>query len=256
MGRVARARVQRAHRRRRTEGSNLAPSTSESVSAVNFAAAGEAAPRPRPFPRMCPGAPAARSAESRRARQYRADPQEYLCRAIFQYRNFGDAVATSWWAKVPRLVPNRGASSGLRDASGSCEFGSNSSKAERCPLIVPAERQTGVREQLLRRQVTRLAPFENSLGDVRGEITEADNPSEIGSAHSFAQSKRSKGDVLALDQCRVEPTGPDEQLYHSRITFVHRERIGPVDQHPDLHACAAQPCWHGQDHDFLFEYAL
>ena len=28
----------------------------------------------------------ARSAESRRARQQRANPQQYLCRAIFQYR--------------------------------------------------------------------------------------------------------------------------------------------------------------------------
>ena len=73
---------------------------------------------------------------------------------------------------------------------------------------MPAERQTGVREQLHCRQIARLASFENRLGDVRGEITEADNPSEIGSAHSFAQSQRSKGDVLALDERRVEPTGP------------------------------------------------
>ena len=60
------------------------------------------------------------------------------------------------------------------------------------------------REQLLCRQIARLAPVENRLGDVRGEIAEADNPSEIGSAHSLAQSKRSKGDAVALDQCRVE----------------------------------------------------
>jgi hypothetical protein len=43
-----------------------------------------------------------------------------------------------------------------------------------------------VREQFLRRQIARLAAIENCLGDVWGEIAEADNPSEIGSAHSFA----------------------------------------------------------------------
>src|SRR5260370_12227726 len=53
------------------------------------------------------------SAESRRARQYRANLRQYLCGAIFQYRIFGDAVATSWWAKVPRLVPKRDRPLGL-----------------------------------------------------------------------------------------------------------------------------------------------
>src|SRR5271169_3011043 len=94
-----------------------------------------------------------------------------------------------------------------------------SSEAERGPLIMPTERQTGVREQLLGRQIARLAPFENRLGDVGGEIAEADNPSEIGSAHPLAQSKRSKGDAVALDECRVEPMCPDEQLDQSRIGF-------------------------------------
>jgi hypothetical protein len=47
-------------------------------------------------------------------------------------------------------------------------------------VTVPAQRQAGVRQQLLCRQIARLAPFENCLGDVRGEIAEADNPSEIG----------------------------------------------------------------------------
>src|SRR5712671_1025257 len=49
----------------------------------------------------------ARSAESRRARKHRADPQQCLCRAIFQYRISRDAVATSCWVKVARRVPKR-----------------------------------------------------------------------------------------------------------------------------------------------------
>jgi len=56
--------------------------------------------------------------------------------------------------------------------------------------------------------MARLSPFEDRLGDVGGEIAEADNPSEIGSAHSFAQNKRSKGDVLALDECRAQSGAP------------------------------------------------
>jgi tetratricopeptide (TPR) repeat protein len=113
-----------------------------------------------------------------------------------------------------------------------------------------------VLEQLLRRQIARLAPFENRLGDVRGEIAEADNPSEIGSAHSFAHRKPRKGDAIALDECRVESVRPDEQLDQSSVGFHRGERIGTADQHPDFHPCSAQPCRHGQDHGFLVEYAL
>ena len=68
--------------------------------------------------------------------------------------------------------------------------GSRSSKSERSPLIAPGKRQTGMRKQLLRRQIARLPSFDNRLGDVWGKIAEADNPSEIGSAHSFAHSKQ------------------------------------------------------------------
>lgn len=125
-----------------------------------------------------------------------------------------------------------------------------SNEAEHGPLIVPGKRQTGVCEELLRRQIARLAPFEDRLGDVGGEIAETDNPVEIGSAHSLAQSKRSKGEALAVDECRVEPMCPDEQLDQATIGFHRGERIAPVDQHSDLHACAAQPCRHTQDHGF------
>jgi hypothetical protein len=50
---------------------------------------------PRLSARVCRAALAARSAESRRARRHRANLRQYLCGAIFQYRIFGDAVATS-----------------------------------------------------------------------------------------------------------------------------------------------------------------
>jgi hypothetical protein len=66
----------------------------------------------------------ARSAESRRARQYRTNPGQYLCRAIFQYPVSGDAVATSRWVKVARLVPKtRSDLLWLRNAGGRCECG-------------------------------------------------------------------------------------------------------------------------------------
>ena len=48
-----------------------------------------------------------------------------------------------------------------------------SGKAERGPLLVPPKRQTGVRQQLVCGQIARLAPVEDCLGDVGGEIAEA-----------------------------------------------------------------------------------
>jgi hypothetical protein len=62
---------------------------------------------PRLSARVCPAAFPVRSTESRRARQHRTNPQQYLCRAIFQYRISGDAVATSYRVKVARPVPNQ-----------------------------------------------------------------------------------------------------------------------------------------------------
>jgi hypothetical protein len=66
----------------------------------------------------------------------------------------------------------------------------------------------------------RLPPIENRLDYVRGEIAEADNPSEIGSAHAFAHGKRSKGDPVALDEDRVEPICPDKQLINRAFGFT------------------------------------
>src|SRR5229473_3378363 len=61
---------------------------------------------PRLSARVCPAAFPVRSTESRRARQHRTNPQQYLCRAIFQYRISGDAVATSCRVEVATWCPN------------------------------------------------------------------------------------------------------------------------------------------------------
>ena len=47
-------------------------------------------------------------------------------------------------------------------------------------------------KQLVCRQIARLAPVEDSLGDVGGEIAEADKPGEIGWADAFPLGKRGK----------------------------------------------------------------
>ena len=60
-------------------------------------------------------------------------------------------------------------------------------------------------EELLWRQIARLPPIENRVGDIRREIAEADKTSEIGRAHAFAFDKRSKGNVVAADEGRAWP---------------------------------------------------
>ena len=58
-------------------------------------------------------------------------------------------------------------------------LGQGSTKAQHDPLIVPGKRQTRVLEELLRRQIARLLPIKDRLDDIRREIAEADEPSEI-----------------------------------------------------------------------------
>ena len=48
-----------------------------------------------------------------------------------------------------------------------------SGKAEHGPLLVPGQRQTRVRQQLVCVQIARLASVEDRFGDLRGEIAEA-----------------------------------------------------------------------------------
>src|SRR5271156_6583792 len=72
-----------------------------------------------------------------------------------------------------------------------------SGKSECGPLIVPSERQTRVRQQLVCGQIAWLAPVEDRLGDVRGEIAEADEPREIGRADAFPLGQCCKGHAVA-----------------------------------------------------------
>ena len=71
-------------------------------------------------------------------------------------------------------------------------LGPGSTQAQHDPLIVPGKRQTGVLEELLRRQIARLPPIEDRLGDIRREIAEADETSEIGPADPFPLSECGK----------------------------------------------------------------
>src|ERR1700730_15033133 len=65
----------------------------------------------------------ARSAESRRARQYRTNLRQYLCRAIFQYRISGDAQSRQVVGLKSQASPNEVGLLWLRDAGGFCECG-------------------------------------------------------------------------------------------------------------------------------------
>src|SRR5215831_5094720 len=100
---------------------------------------------------------------------------------------------------------------------------SRSSEAEHRPLLAPGERQTRVRQQLVRSQIARLAPVEDGLRDVRGEIAEADQPCEIGPADAFP---------LPLGECRKRHTvAADKMTIRSfylrpRGLFVSRRRLG------------------------------
>jgi hypothetical protein len=60
-------------------------------------------------------------------------------------------------------------------------------------------------EEPLCRQIARLPPIKDRLGDIRRKIAEADEPSEIGPADTFALGKCSKGEAVGADECRVEP---------------------------------------------------
>jgi len=69
-----------------------------------------------------------------------------------------------------------------------------------------------MRQQLVCGQIARLTPVEDGFGDVRGEIAEADETSEIGRADAFALGKRRKGNLVAADEGRVKPARLEQQL--------------------------------------------
>ena len=67
-------------------------------------------------------------------------------------------------------------------------------------------------EELLCRQIARLPPIEDGLCDIRREIAEGDQPSEIGPADTFPLGECRRGNAFTFGECRVEPARPEEQL--------------------------------------------
>jgi len=93
-------------------------------------------------PRKSPGLPAvwergraARSAETRKVQQHRAEERECLCRAIFQYRSVADTVRSGGGAGAKRGRAARDSAISIK-----LKAGIGSSKAQRGPLIVPSQR--------------------------------------------------------------------------------------------------------------------
>ena len=97
-----------------------------------------------------------------------------------RFATVGDTAAERGWAVRPSAISIK-----LRTGIGS-------SKAQHGPLIVLSQRQTRVHQQLVCGQGGRLAPVENGSRYVRGEIAEADKPSEIRWAHAFSLANAAK----------------------------------------------------------------
>src|ERR1700751_4384884 len=160
-----------------------------------------------------------RSAETGIGRRYGAYRRQCLCWVKFQYRSASDLIQAGRSSCRPAMLRN-----GL----------ARSSEAEHPALLVPGERQPRVSQQLVRSQIARLAPVENSLRDVWGEIAEADEPREIRWAHALALGQRGKWRAIAVDKCGIEPARSDQQFDEARIGFGCRKRVGAVDPHLDL----------------------
>jgi len=77
-----------------------------------------------------------------------------------------------------------------------------------------------MRQQLVCGQIVRLTAVEDGLGDVRGEIAEADEPREVGWAHAFPLGECGKRHAIAAEECGIELARPDQQLDESWIGFA------------------------------------
>jgi hypothetical protein len=113
--------------------------------------------------------------------------------------------------------------------------GSGSGKAEHGPLLMPGQRQTRVRQQLVRGQIARLAAVEDGLGEVRGEMTGANDPREIGRAHPSPLGERGRvvdlwsNSVFSGVACFTEgPTVVDPE-HRSRNPLIRRSPTGNKD---------------------------
>jgi len=96
-------------------------------------------------------------------------------------------------------------------------------------------------EELLWRQIARLPPIEDRLGDIRREIAETNEAGEVGPADTFPLGECSKGDAFALGERRVEPARPEKQLTNRALGFAVANGSVAVDHHSDLPPGAAQP---------------
>ena len=94
-------------------------------------------------------------------------------------------------------------------------------------------------EELLCRQIARLPPIEDYLGDIRRQIAEADEPHEIG-ALPLPLGKCSKRDAFAIGECRVEPARPEQQRDNRGSGFAAN---GSVPSIPILKSFLA---WRGE----------
>ena len=66
-------------------------------------------------------------------------------------------------------------------------------------------------QQLVCGQIARLTAVEDGFGDVRGEVTEADEPREAGRAHPFPLGQCGKQYLLRV-------TGYDQKRQFKRVT--------------------------------------
>ena len=117
-----------------------------------------------------------------------------------------------WFGTVPALARKRGRVASGRSDIGELLLRSDSGKAEHGPLLVPAKRQTRVRQQFVCGQIARLASVKNGFGDVRGEIAKTNEPREIGRAHALPLGQCGKRHAIAVEECGIEPVRPDQQL--------------------------------------------
>src|SRR6516164_6913536 len=108
-----------------------------------------------------------------------------------------------------------------------------------------------MRQQLVRGQIAGLTPVEDRLGDVRGEVAEADEPREVGWAHTLPLGQCGKRQAVATDECGVEAARPDQQFDQPRIGFRCRKWIGAIDPHRDLPPGTAQLYRYRQDLGFV-----
>ena len=83
-----------------------------------------------------------------------------------------------------------------------------------------------MRQQLVCGQIAWLTAVEDGLGDVRGEIAEADEPRKIGWADALPLGKGGKRHTIAVEECGIESARPDQQLDQPCISSIPKRLSG------------------------------